>query len=101
MRFTKSPHRSNHKGRERNTMNGWGLADRSLNRWHGLATILTMMMVGRAPHRFAALHRLFGRGHAAAIGRIGRDRNDKQSQKNSSSKPHPKQARGLRCLESS
>jgi len=51
-------------------MNGWWLADSSLNRWHGLATILTMMMVGRATHWFAALHRLFGRGHAAAIGRI-------------------------------
>jgi hypothetical protein len=65
------------------------LTESSVHRWHGLATFLTMMTVRRAPHRIAALHRLFGRGHAAAVERIRRDCEDEHSQKNSSSKSHP------------
>jgi len=58
-------------------------------RWHGLATLLTVMTVRRARHRVAALHRLFGRGHTAAIGRIRSDSEGEHSQKNVSSKTHP------------
>jgi len=35
------------------------------------------------------MHRLFGRRHAAAIGRIRRDRNGEHSQENWFSKTHP------------
>ena len=45
MRFVKGPHYSEGDGREGNTLHRWGLADSSVNRWHGLATFLTMMMV--------------------------------------------------------
>jgi hypothetical protein len=49
-----------------------------------------MMTVCRAPHRIAALHRLFGRGHAAAIGCIRPDSDGEHSLKNSSRKTHQK-----------
>jgi hypothetical protein len=50
MRFAKGPHYSKGDGREENTLRRWGLADSSVNRWHGLATFLTMMAVRRAAH---------------------------------------------------
>jgi hypothetical protein len=45
MGFAKTPHYSEGDGREGNTVHRWGLADSSVNRWHGLATFLPMMMV--------------------------------------------------------
>jgi hypothetical protein len=45
MGFAKTPHHAEGDGREGNTLHRWGLADSSVNRWHGLATFLTMMMV--------------------------------------------------------
>jgi hypothetical protein len=38
-----------------------------MQRWHGLATILTMMTVRGAGHGMTALHGLFGRSHGQAI----------------------------------
>lgn len=43
--LSKGPHYSEGEGREGDTLHRWGLADGSVNRWHGLATFLTMMMV--------------------------------------------------------
>jgi hypothetical protein len=45
MRFAKGPHYSEGDGREGNTVHRWGLADGGVNRWHGPATFLPMMMV--------------------------------------------------------
>jgi hypothetical protein len=45
MRFAKGPHYSEGNGGEGNTLHRWELAYSSMNRWHGLATFLTMMMV--------------------------------------------------------
>jgi hypothetical protein len=45
MGFGKGPHYSEDDGRKGNTLHRWGLAESSVNRWHGLATFLTMMTV--------------------------------------------------------
>ena len=70
-------------------MNRGRLTDSHVHAWHGLATFLTMMTVWRAPHRIAALHRLFWRSHAAAIGCVCTDSDGEHSQKSLSSKTHP------------
>jgi hypothetical protein len=89
-RFVNRLHCSEGDGRKRNTLQRRWLSESSVNRWHGLAAFLTMMTVGRAPHRVAALHGLLGRGQAAAIGCVRRDRDGEHSHENLCSKTHPK-----------
>jgi hypothetical protein len=75
MRFSKPWRYADRDRSKQNALDRRGMTQRGIHRWHGLATILTMMMVRRAPHRFAALHRLFGRRHCTAIQTIWRERN--------------------------
>ncbi|MGA7927683.1 MAG: hypothetical protein WCA20_17045 [Candidatus Sulfotelmatobacter sp.] len=45
MSIVKRLHYGERDGGKGNALHGWGLADGSVNRWHGLATFLTMMTV--------------------------------------------------------
>ena len=88
--LVKRLHHGERDGGKRKALHRRGLAESGAHRWHCVATFLTMMMTVRGTtHRLAALHRLFGRCHAAAIGRIRRDRNHEHSRENSSSETHP------------
>jgi hypothetical protein len=69
-------------------VNCGGLTDSRVHAWHGLAAILTMMTMRRTSHRVAALHRLFGRGHANAVESIRRESDDKHCNMDSLSQPH-------------
>ena len=53
--------------RKEDALNRYRLTQHNVHCGHGLATILTTVMMGPAPHGVAALDRLFGRGHADAI----------------------------------
>lgn len=54
-------------GRIADGVNGRRLYERRAHRRHGLTTILTMMTMGRARHRLAALHGLLGRRGSATV----------------------------------
>jgi hypothetical protein len=68
-------------------------AESCVHRWHGLATVLAMMPVGRALHGTAALHRLLRRCQGIAFQGIPPKRERQQGQKDSSGEMHSKQIR--------
>jgi len=74
-KLAKCGHQTASNGVNGNVLDGRRLTEGNLHRRHGLATVLTTVMVRRAPG-LAALHSLFGRGHANAIERIARESDD-------------------------
>jgi hypothetical protein len=63
-------------------MHGGDLHKGAVRGRHGLATILTMMAMGRAMHGFAALHRLLRRRHGVAVECIGCESDRKHCREN-------------------